>query len=126
MTVQFHALVVSDHRIQPQTPQLHHSMRRGLNVAKPDWTPFSIHESGYQQALKDWNHSGGDVTCFDNAGVTARTSGGIIDRLSHDHCGSRPHEGREANGIPISKADAASALATADGLWGSRAMQADA
>jgi len=29
-------------------------------VAKSGWTPFLIHESGYQHALEDWNHSGVD------------------------------------------------------------------
>jgi AraC family transcriptional regulator of arabinose operon len=29
-------------------------------VAQSGWTPFLIHESGYQPALEDWNHQGVD------------------------------------------------------------------
>lgn len=29
-------------------------------VAQSGWTPFLIHESGYQPALEDWNHTGVD------------------------------------------------------------------
>jgi AraC family transcriptional regulator of arabinose operon len=29
-------------------------------VATAGWTPFLIHESGYQPALEDWNHQGVD------------------------------------------------------------------
>lgn len=30
------------------------------HAATAGWTPFLIHESGYQSALKDWNHQGVD------------------------------------------------------------------
>lgn len=29
-------------------------------IATADWTPFLIHESGYQPSLEDWNHQGVD------------------------------------------------------------------
>jgi AraC family transcriptional regulator of arabinose operon len=29
-------------------------------IATADWTPFLIHESGYQPRLEDWNHQGVD------------------------------------------------------------------
>jgi len=58
-------LAVSDsnERMPSRRKYLNYTTPWGVDiarVAKSGWTPFLIHESGYQAALDDWNHQGVD------------------------------------------------------------------